>query len=140
MPSSKNIAGKSATARSTAAASERASNVKLTSAQANDITPDCTSSANLTAWLTAADTANDTSTERVGSSKPTPATVKEPDTVATDITKIYNLLSEISSGQNTKLDEIYRATTSMESKLNSITLRPSEVESRLEFLENRIRS
>ncbi len=59
-----------------------------------------------------------------------------PGEVAADIAKIYCLLAEMSSAQNNKLDEIHRATTSMESELTAITARLSNVESRLDFWED----
>ncbi len=59
-----------------------------------------------------------------------------PGEVAADIAKIYCLLAEVSRAQNNKLDEIHRATTSMESKLTAITARLSDVESWLDFLED----
>lgn len=133
---------------------ERASCAKLSAATANDTAPDRAAGARsaadmgsdtvpdravgtkLTEWLTAADTASESIADRAGCSNPIATAANETGSVAADIAKIYGLLSEISSGHNNKLDEIHRTTTSMESKLTAITTRLSDVESRLDFLED----
>lgn len=56
--------------------------------------------------------------------------------MARDIARIYELLQKTSEQQETKLNDIKRATDSMDGKLTELTSRINDIEGRLDFLED----
>uniref|UniRef100_A0A3B4U8Z8 L1 transposable element RRM domain-containing protein n=1 Tax=Seriola dumerili TaxID=41447 RepID=A0A3B4U8Z8_SERDU len=91
---------------------------------------------NISAKSTATNTVNSGANEAKLAPGQVGLDASRPDSMAADIAKIYNLLQKMSDEHDKKLDEIRATMASTEGKISELTRRLSNVESRLDFLED----